>query len=215
MSPGNANVINKISSLQSYSLFIVGFTSLIGSINNLRKGEVNIKAALVFEASSMVTVLLIRKFLIPIIPKNLITINGFTVTESLLTMVLFGVIRDKNTVAFEKECSDCVKFFKALGYGVSIGLVTGLLGAGGGFLLIPALVHLIKLPMKKAIATSLFIISLNSLIGFTGDLGHFKIHWAFLLIITLIAVIGVFVEDLLVKKSLLKSLKRSLVGSCY
>ena len=88
----------------------------------------------------------------------------------------------------------------AVFYGISIGLVTGLLGAGGGFLLIPALVLLLKLPMKQAIGTSLMIIALNSLIGFTGDLGHFSIDWAFLARITAIAVTGIFIGGAVGKK---------------
>ena len=85
-------------------------------------------------------------------------------------------------------------------YGVAIGIVTGLLGAGGGFLLIPTLVLLLKLPMKKAIGTSLLIIALNSLIGFTGDLGHFKVDWLFLFKITAIAMVGIFLGGIIGKR---------------
>lgn len=193
----------------SYSLFIVGSTSLVGAVNNYRKGLVNIKAALFFGSASILTVFLTRKFLIPIIPENIATIGGFTITEPLLTMVLFAalmllasvsMIRNGKTEAPEKDCPHCIKFFKLLGYGIAIGLVTGLLGAGGGFLLIPALVFLVKMPMKKAIGTSLLIIALNSLIGFTGDLGHFPIDWFFLFKVTLIAIAGIFVGGLLSKK---------------
>jgi len=202
----------------SYSLFIVGTTSLIGSINNFRKGQINMKAALFFGAASIITVFITRKFLVPLIPKEIMTIGGFTVTESFLTMMLFGVlmllasismIRDKNGAGPEEECTDCIRFFKLLGYGISIGLVTGFLGAGGGFLLIPALVFIIKLPMKKAIGTSLLIIALNSLIGFLGDLGHFNIDWNFLLTITLIAVAGIFIGGLVSKKITGEKLKKS------
>ena len=193
----------------SYSLFIVGTTSLIGSVNNFKKGNINLKAALLFGTASIVTVFLTRKFIVPAIPKEIITISGFTVTEPFLTMILFGIlmliasismITDKSRPEPEKECSECIKFFKLLGYGISIGLVTGLLGAGGGFLLIPALIFIIKLPMKKAVGTSLFIIAMNSLFGFAGDFGHFNIDWTFLAIITSIAVAGIFIGGFLSKK---------------
>ena len=85
-------------------------------------------------------------------------------------------------------------------YGVAVGIATGLLGAGGGFLLIPTLVLLVKLPMKEAVGTSLFIIALNSLIGFTGDLGHFTMNWLFLIKITGIAIVGTFVGGVFAKK---------------
>ena len=201
----------------SYSLFVVGSTSLVGAFDNLRKGLVNVKAALLFGTSSIVTVFLTRKFLVPAIPKNIATIGGITITEGLLTMVLFAVlmllasismIRNKKVAVEEKECRDCVRFSKLVMYGVVIGLVTGLLGAGGGFLLIPALVLLLKLPMKKAIGTSLMIIALNSLIGFTGDLGHFSIDWIFLLKITAIAITGIFIGGALSKKIAGEKLKQ-------
>ena len=103
------------------------------------------------------------------------------------------MIRSKQNDEQEQECKDCLRFFRLLGYGIAIGLVTGLLGAGGGFLLIPALIFLLKLPMKKAIGTSLLIIALNSLIGFTADLGHFNIQWKFLLSVTAVAIAGLFI----------------------
>ena len=193
----------------SYSLFVVGSTSLVGAFNNLRQGLVNIKAALLFGASSMATVFLTRKFLVPAIPKNIATFDGLTLTGPLLTMVLFAVlmlaasismIRNKKVAVAEQECRDCIRFGKLVLYGVAIGLVTGLLGAGGGFLLLPALVLLLKLPIKKAIGTSLMIIALNSLIGFTGDLGHFAIDWFFLLKVTAIAIVGIFIGGGLNKK---------------
>lgn len=193
----------------SYSLFIVGSTSLVGAINNYRKGLVNIKTALYFGAASILTVFITRKFIVPAIPENLGTYAGFTLTSGLLTMILFAVlmllasssmIREDHSTEPERDPAMDTPFFKLLGYGVLIGLITGLLGAGGGFLLIPALVLLVKIPMKKAIGTSLLIIALNSLIGFTGDLGHFSINWKFLITITFIAVGGIVIGGLLSKK---------------
>lgn len=192
----------------SYSLFIVGSTSLIGAVNNYRKGQVNLKAAFYFGAASIVTVFATRKFIVPAIPRELFTIAGRTITSALATMVFFGVlmlmasismIRSKHDEVQEQDCKYCIKFLKLLGYGTAIGLVTGLLGAGGGFLLIPALVFLLKLPMKKAVGTSLLIIALNSLIGFAGDLGHFQIQWKFLLSVSAIAITGLLVGNLISK----------------
>lgn len=193
----------------SYSLFIVGLTSLIGSYNNFKNNLVSVKTAIYFGAASIITVFLTRKFLVPSIPHHLFTVAGFEFTSSVFTMVLFAIlmlaasvsmIKNGNLAAPDKECTDCIKFLKLLGYGVTIGIITGLLGAGGGFLLIPALVFLVKLPMKKAIGTSLLIIALNSLIGFAGDLGHFKIDWIFLLTLSTIAIAGIFMGGILGKK---------------
>ncbi len=196
----------------SYSLFIVGSTSLIGAFNNWRKGHVQVKTALLFGLSSITTVFITRKFLIPAIPKEILKIGSFTLTENILTMVLFAVLMLVASIAMirngNKEevqhnpIATPVKtnLPRLLLYGVGIGLATGLLGAGGGFLLIPTLVLLVGLPMKEAVGTSLLMIALNSLIGFTGDLGHFNIDWTFLLTITAIAIAGIFIGGYLSKK---------------
>jgi uncharacterized membrane protein YfcA len=194
----------------SYSLFVVGSTSLVGAFNNFRKGMVNIKTAFLFGSASIVTVFITRKFIIPAIPHDLFTIGNFTITQSVLTMVLFAILMVIAAVAMisrempqqesGKNMEHGSNLTKLLLYGISIGLVTGILGAGGGFLLIPTLVLLLKLPMKKAIGTSLLIIALNSLIGFTGDIGHFMMDWFFLLKITLIAIGGIFIGGILGKK---------------
>jgi len=194
----------------SYSLFVVGSTSLVGAFNNYLKGFVRIKTALLFGLSSITTVYLTRKFLIPLIPENIGTVGGFQVTASILTMVLFAILmvvasismirehkqKTKNSVTENRK----VNILKLLMYGIAIGIATGLFGAGGGFLLIPTLVLLVKLPMKDAVGTSLLIIALNSLIGFTGDIGHFTTNWIFLIKITIISIAGIFVGGLIGKK---------------
>ena len=197
----------------SYSLFIVGSTSMVGAFNNWRKGFVQIKTALLFGISSITTVFITRKFIVPAIPRHILTVGGFELTESILTMILFAILMLVASIAMikngsKKEAAQIsenlkiknINLPKLLLYGIAIGLATGLLGAGGGFLLIPTLVLLVGLPMKEAVGTSLLIIALNSLIGFTGDLGHFVIDWIFLGKITLIAVGGIFVGGYLNKK---------------
>ncbi|MEP6583927.1 MAG: sulfite exporter TauE/SafE family protein [Ginsengibacter sp.] len=200
----------------SYSLFIVGSTSLIGAIDNYRKNLVRVKVALLFGLSSITTVFITRKFLIPLIPEKLFTISGFTVTHSFITMILFAalmimaanaMIRNGSHITKEKTNGD-VNLVILLSYGVAVGLATGILGAGGGFLLIPTLVIFVGLPMKEAVGTSLLIIALNSLIGFTGDLGHFAIDWIFLTTITLIAITGIIIGGLLNKKVKGEKLKK-------
>jgi uncharacterized protein len=194
----------------SYSLFVVGSTSLVGAFNNYLKGLVRIKTALLFGLSSITTVFLTRKFFIPLIPEHIATIGGFNITEPIVTMILFAILMVAASISMIRNHrqktgegaaeNKKVNLPKLLMYGVAIGIATGVLGAGGGFLLIPTLVLLVKLPMKEAVGTSLFIIALNSLIGFTGDLGHFTINWTFLLIITTIAIAGIFVGGLIGKK---------------
>jgi len=197
----------------SYSLFIVGSTSMVGAYTNWRRGFVQIKTALLFGVTSITTVFLTRKFIIPAIPKQIVTVGNFILTENILTMVLFAILMLVASTAMIKNKSedeieqtpDMINKKKnnlprLLIYGIAIGLATGLLGAGGGFLLIPTLVLLIGLPMKEAVGTSLLIIALNSLIGFTGDLGHFIMDWVFLAKITAIAVAGIFFGGYLGKR---------------
>ena len=197
----------------SYSLFIVGSTSLVGAYNNWRNGRVKIRTALLFAISSVTTVFITRKFLIPVIPELILKIDNFDLTKDMLTMVLFAILMLVAAMAMikngnkeeDKLSTDDLKVIKLslpklLLYGVGIGLATGLLGAGGGFLLIPTLVLLVGLNMKEAVGTSLLIIALNSLIGFLGDLGHYTIDWVFLGTLTIIAMAGIFVGGFLSKK---------------
>lgn len=204
----------------SYSLFIVGTTSLVGAYQNFRNNLVNIKIALLFALSSITTVFLIRKFIVPVIPTELFFIAGFQVTSNRLTMVLFALlmfvasfsmIKDK-LIKEKKSPAYSEPTLRLLVYGVGIGFATGLFGAGGGFLLIPTLVILLGMPMKEAVGTSLMIIALNSLVGFTGDLGHFQIDWFFLLKITAIAMAGLFFGIFLSKKIVGSKLKRDSAG---
>ncbi|WP_257670038.1 sulfite exporter TauE/SafE family protein [Parapedobacter tibetensis] len=186
----------------SYSLFIVGLTSLTGTVYQYSKGYVNVKAALSFGLTSVVTVFLVRKYLLPEIPDILLQVGAITVTKSTAIMVFFAALMLAASVSMilghrEKELiGGQTNLVKLLGYGVGIGLVTGLLGAGGGFLIIPALVLLVKIPIKKAIGTSLFIITINSLVGFAGDLGHVYIDWQFLFKILAITVLGVIIGSI-------------------
>lgn len=193
----------------SYSLFVVGSTSLFGAANNYAKGFVNINTALLFGLSSIATVFLTRKFIIPAIGGLSIHIGGVIITEAMFTMVLFAVLMMLAAISMIKSKRHAViviprarnmNVARLLVYGVAIGFITGLLGAGGGFLLIPTLVMVVGLPMKEAVGTSLLIIALNSLIGFTGDLGHFIINWALLLKVTTIAIAGIFIGGALAKK---------------
>lgn len=195
----------------SYSLFIVGTTSLIGSFINYKKGYVNINTALLFGLSSVTTVFITRKYLLPHIPHILFSNEHFTITQSMATMVLFAVLMLSASIAMIRSTKE-IKYqntTKVAGnnkgtllilYLIFIGLATGLLGAGGGFLIIPALIFILKMPMKEAVGTSLLIIALNSLIGFIGDWGHFNIDWKLLIFITLISIAGIFIGGLIAKK---------------
>lgn len=186
----------------SYSLFIVGMTSLSGAIYQYSKGYVDLKAALSFGLMSVVTVFAVRKYLLPLIPDILWQAGALTLTKSTAIMVLFAVLMLAASVSMvlghrEQTGGARTSLAVLLAFGIGVGLVTGLLGAGGGFLIIPALVLLAKTPMRTAIGTSLFIVTINSLVGFAGDIGHVYIDWPFLFIILAITVFGVLIGSII------------------
>ncbi|MCK7591377.1 sulfite exporter TauE/SafE family protein [Subsaxibacter sp. CAU 1640] len=200
----------------AYSLFVVGCTSTIGAFKNFRKQLVDVKTAIVFSIPAFTTVYLTRRYLVPAIPNTVFSINGFEVTKDIFIMSFFAIIMilaSFSMIRSKKDLTDIktpstINIPYLMMIGIGVGLLTGIIGAGGGFLIIPALVLLAKLPMKKAIGTSLFIIALNSLIGFTGDLRHNNIHWTFLLIFTFISILGIIVGVYVSKFVSGKKLKR-------
>ena len=195
----------------AYSLFIVGLSSLVGAFPKYKAGMIDLKTALVFGVPSIIAVFLTRKVLVPAIPATLFEVAGVSVTKALAMMILFAVlmvaasvsmIRDKKK---EEQATDEPRVFNypmILLEGAVVGVLTGLVGAGGGFLIIPALVMLSKLPMKQAVGTSLLIIAAKSLIGFSGDVmeNAAQMDWTLLSIVTSLAVVGIFVGNQLSKK---------------
>ena len=200
----------------SYSLFIVGVTSLVGALDYIRKGLVDYKAAAIFVVPSLLAVYFTRSFLLPAIPVHIELFAGFAVSRKIAMMVFFAIfmlaaafsmIRDAKP---EKEAASSELCYNALvlaAGGIVIGLITGIVGAGGGFLIIPTLVLLAKIPMKTAVGTSLLIIAIKSLVGFTGDDIDINVDWKFLLVFSSLSVMGIFLGTYLsgyVRAALLK-----------
>lgn len=191
-----------------YSLFIVGATSAVGSINFFKSNLVNVKTAIVFGIPSILAVYLTRAFLVPLIPSNLFTLGEFEMTKSIFLMVLFALLMiaasysmiKKSSVDQVSSSAQVFNYPMIFLEGSVVGVLTGLVGAGGGFLIIPALVVLSKLPMKEAVGTSLVIIAAKSLLGFTGELGHANLDWWLLVTVTIAAIVGIFIGANVSKK---------------
>src|SRR5690606_21798903 len=168
---------------------------------------------------SIIAVFITRKYIVPAIPQVVFNIGEFEVTRSLLMLLLFAVLMISAAISMiiSKEFTDDENGLQKqkfnypliLAEGIVVGALTGLVGAGGGFLIIPALVLFSKLPMKQAVGTSLLIIAAKSLIGFTGDLSHFVMDWKLLILVTIIAVAGIFLGNRMNRNMSSTKLKKS------
>jgi len=206
----------------AYSLFIVGLTSLVGSVSHVRLGNVHWRTAVVFGIPSIISVFLTRSYLVPRIPDPIMTFGqdpsggaALVITKSVGLLLLFALIMvmaaysmikpakksGTDTLSNTEDVQPQFNYPLILAEGAIVGVVTGLVGAGGGFLIIPALVLLAKLPMKQAVGTSLMIIAAKSLIGFVGDMrGNEVIDWSFLGAFSSIAVVGILLGSWLSKR---------------
>lgn len=195
----------------AYSLFIVGSTALVGGVQSAFQKRVDFKTVLIFGGPSIAAVYATRMWLMPLIPKEIATIGSFAITKSIALMILFAIVMILASISMIRsgkknpENGEIIamkyNYPMILLEGTVVGLLTGLVGAGGGFLIIPALVLLARMPMKLAVGTSLFIIAAKSLIGFIGDLqGSEVIDWKLLASFTAFAVAGIFIGILLSKK---------------
>ncbi len=193
----------------AYSLFIVGLTSAIGSVSYFRSGLVNIKTAILFGIPSIAAVFLTRAYIVPAIPNTVFAVGDLVVAKSTLLLLLFAVlmiaasytmIRKEGALVAEPHGDTKLSYLLICLEGSAVGILTGLVGAGGGFLIIPALVVLSKLPMKEAVGTSLAIIAAKSLIGFLGEGADTVLQWDLLLSVSAFAVAGMVVGTMLSKK---------------
>ena len=201
------------------SLFIVGTTSLVGGIRAYSKGLVDFKAVTEFGFPSIFSIFITRHYLLPAIPAHIFSMGSFSVSKEMLLMVVFAILmllasysmirsRDNETGPDPTIEERQGKVFTLMLLGLAIGVITGLLGAGGGFLIIPTLVLFLNLSMKKAVGTSLLIIAINSLFGFLFSLKQFEFNWLLLISFTVLAIAGIFIGSRIADKLPAASLKK-------
>ncbi len=191
----------------TYSLFIVGVSSLVGAIDYFRKGLIDIRKGLFFSFPAFVMVFIMRKYVIQRIPEVIYQFESFTFTKNLMVMLLFGFLMIGASYSIIKSRKDANELIKPrVSYwiifleGIVVGILTGFVGAGGGFMIIPALVIFAQLPMKEAVGTSLLIITINSLFGTIGDFSAgVELDWLFLLKFVGCTISGVLVGGYLSK----------------
>lgn len=189
------------------SLFVVGVSSSIGSINYSIKRLIDYKTAFIFGIPSIFGVLFSRSLVIPNLPNIIINDFGITITKHTFLLIIFAVLMLISAYKMIKKTDRKYlqntiepNFTLLVSQGLMVGILTGLIGFGGGFLIVPALVLLQGKKMKEAVATSLFIISLNSLIGFLIAQNTTKIDWDFLLGFTSLSILGIFIGILISKR---------------
>lgn len=189
------------------SLFVVGVTSSVGSVSFIRQGQVNFTTAYRFGIPSVLGILFSRRLVLPHLPEYIIHRWGITLTKDMFILILFAVlmlfssikmIQKKERVRKPRESE--TNYTLLVSQGLLVGIVTGFIGAGGGFLIVPALVMLLGVSMKEAVATSLFIISINSLIGFASSLDKITVDWTFLLSFTSLSIVGILIGVALSKR---------------
>lgn len=185
----------------AYSLFIVGLTSLVGGWSHRRMGNIHWRAAVMFGLPSIAAVYATRAWLVPAIPDPIMRLGDGVISKPVGILILFAVVMLAAALSMIRKPvradgaappPTLPRLPLVMAEGASVGVVTGIVGAGGGFLIIPALVLLARLPMKQAVGTSLMIIAAKSLIGFLGDLqGDTIIDWTFLLTFSMVAIAGI------------------------
>lgn len=186
-----------------YSLAIVGATALAGAIEYLRRGQSHPRMAVIFGTPAILGVYLTRRYIFPAVPDPVLQLESFTLSKDVMVMLVFAVfmlitalamIRNRGAEATTESAPRAVKMNYPLliSAGFAVGLLTGFVGAGGGFMILPVLVLLGGLPMKIAIGTDLLIIAAKSLIGFLGEAQvAASIDYSFVALITLLPLIGI------------------------
>jgi len=206
-------MVCEVDQATTYSWFIIGVASMIGTMAYLRKGNISMEAILQFGLPSLITVFFIRKYVMPNIPE-IINLFGFDVSKHVLIMAMFSILiiasslnlikkkkQDRiNKTKWDEFCRSPLGLPFIIVLGVAFGFVIGFLGAGGGFIIVPVLMQFLNLEFKKAVGTSLCIISLNSLVGFIGSIGHVAIDWNVLSIVTISCILGLVLGNTLSNK---------------
>lgn len=190
-----------------YSLFVVGLSSSFGAFNFYRLKLISLPVAGLFGFPALLAIIFTRRWLLPYLPQQLFQIADVWVTKNILLMALFALLMIIASAKMIRSGKDTkatsnyvLQWWPLIFRGLGVGFITGLVGAGGGFLIIPALVFMAGLPMKKAVGTSLLIIAVNSLLGFWGSFAQYAIQWKELLLFSALAVGGIFIGTLLSQK---------------
>ena len=168
------------------SLVIVGMNSALGAIFHRSQGTLNWRVAIIFGGIGMVTSYISAGFSKEFSPTLLM------VAFSVLMLVVGLMLMQQKTPPTRSNSFDELTLWKVIGGGATVGLLTGILGVGGGFLIVPALVMLVGMPMHQAIGTSLVVIAMNSFAGFMGHLDGITLDIPLITVFVTAGILGTF-----------------------
>lgn len=187
------------------SLFIVGISSLIASLMHIFKKSINIPSTLVFGLFGIPSSFLSARYLAPLLSESfqliLFSILIITIAIVMLQPHRENMVKIKHNVDFKR----CLLIIIS---GSTVGMITGLIGVGGGFLIVPCLVHIMGLSMLEAIGSSLIIVTMQSLSAFIGYLDLVEVPWSFTIRFTVLVILGTLIGTFLTAKINQKYLKR-------
>lgn len=197
----------------AYSLFIVGTAASVGAFKNYKLKNLNIKVGLLFSLPGLVGVFTSRAYILPSLPEIILKSQYLPLNKDNFILAFFAImmILASYSMIFGRTAKSKSQSLNSVTLGLlgfSVGLVTGFVGAGGGFIIIPVLNSFAGLDIKKSMGTSLFIISINSLLGFSGDLLNMTPNWALLAKLSSLAVAGILVGTYCNSKVPAKLLKK-------
>jgi uncharacterized protein len=185
-----------------YSLFVVGITSAVGGATYIKRDLVNFRTAFLFALPSIVFVFLTRKYLLTAVPQIIFSTESFTLTKDIFVLILFSVLMIivaarmiSKSEYKEPDVMENPNYPWLIFIGAVSGILTGILGVGGGFIIIPALVLVAKVRIRESVGTSLLIIAFNCLSGFIEEIleKHSAINYNFLVLFSALSLVGIFI----------------------
>ncbi|MEO5814278.1 MAG: sulfite exporter TauE/SafE family protein [Gemmatimonadaceae bacterium] len=189
------------------SLPVVGITSLVGALGHWRAGNVRIGTAVLFGAIAMVGAFAGARLAVFVSGVFQLTLLAIVMLAAAISM--FRSARRGPTGATAEIDERPMSLALLIPVAIVVGVLTGLVGIGGGFLVVPALVLLGRVPMKKAVGTSLLVIAMNSAAGFAGYIGTVQVPWAFMAGFTAVAIAGILGGTALVRFVSQRALKQA------
>ena len=181
----------------TYSLFVVGLAAIAGSVNYYRMNSIDYATVFEFGVPSVIVLLIMRRWLLPLIPSIIFQFHSLVLSKSLLILAVFSatmLVASFSMIRSKRYSipAEGLSYGRLVLQGSITGALTGFIGIGGGFIIVPSLVLFAGLPMKKAIGTSLVIITANCLVGVLGDLRTVEsLDLPFLATFALFAILGI------------------------